>query len=279
MFAAAVSRFQEQPRLGQLLVRAGVLDNGSLEKALVEHELTGKPLGVTLVELGLVSEQVLVSTLGHQLGLPIARVASWPVSAELCALVPAELAERHRCLPLSLKEDGGKTSLYLAMADPSDLECLEAVRSASGREIRIVLAAPSELDAALARHYRGVEPEPPASVTQQPPPGAAPRERSPDDPEFLHHWSVSREELLSLLAEDAATPEGPAMAAASRIAQVPSATPPAAPAFDPRAALDRRRLDELDAMLKLVMQLLVEAGVVSRDELVRRLSALVHERR
>ena len=32
-------------------------------------------------------------------------------------------------------------------------------------------------------------------------------------------------------------------------------------------------------MLKLLMQLLVEAGVVSRDELVRRLSALIHERR
>lgn len=274
MFAAAVYRSKEPPRLGQLLVRAGVLDAGSLAKALVEQERSGRPLGMTLVELGLVSEQVLVSTLGHQLGLPVARVAGWPVSAELRELVPAEIAEKHRCLPLSLKDEGSGQSLYLAMADPSDLECLEAVRTASGREIRIVLAAPSEMDAALARHYRGAEAEPPARA-----PGEPPRELTPDDPEFLHRWSVSREDLLSLLAEEAPSPEGAALAAASRLAATQSAAAPATPASDTRLQLDRRRLEELDGMLKLLMQLLVEAGIVSRDELVRRLSALIHERR
>jgi len=270
MFAAAVDRTTKHPRLGQLLVRAGVLDAGSLAKALIEHERSGKPLGQTLVELGFVSEQVLVSTLGHQLGLPVARIASWPVHSELRDLVPAEIAEKHRCLPLALKDEGTRQSLYLAMADPSDLECLEAVRLATGLETRIVLVAPSEMDAALARHYRGAESEPPASRPRE-----APRERPPDDPEFLHHWSVSRDELLALLSEDALPPVGGDAAAASGLS-APDASPPSG--SETRAHLDRRRLEELDAMLKLLMQLLVEAGVVSRDELVRRLSALIHER-
>jgi hypothetical protein len=210
---------------------------------------------MTLVELGFVSEQTLVSTLAHQLGLPVARIATWPVNLELRELVPAELAEKHRCLPLALKDEGARRALYLAMADPSDLECVEAVYAATGREIRIVLVAPSELDSALARHYRGVESEPDAR------PGEP---RSPEDPEFLHHWSVSREDLLALLAEDSSAP----------------AADPASPvAPETRLALDRRRLEELDDMVKLLMQLLVEGGVISRDELVRRLSALVHERR
>lgn len=249
-----MDRTIEQPRLGQLLVRAGVLDTGSLKKGLAEHERTGRPLGMTLVELGFVSEQTLVSTLAHQLGLPVARIASWPVNPELRELVPAALAEKHRCLPLALKDEGSRRSLYLAMVDPSDLDGVEAVSAASGREIRIVLVAPSELDSALARHYRGAESEPEAKLDE---------ERSPDDPEFLHHWSVSREDLLALLAEDPAAAAAPAPSADAGI----------------RAALDRRRLDELDGMVKLLMQLLVESGVVSRDELVRRLSALVHERR
>lgn len=264
MIAAAVDRTSEQPPLGQLLVRAGVLDAGSLGKALVEHERTGRPLGMTLVELGLVSEQVLVSTLGHQLGLPIARVASWPLTPELLELVPRELAEKHRCLPLSLKDEGTRQSLYLAMADPSDLECLEAVRLATDREIRIVLVAPSEMDAALARHYRGAETALPVRGTGDPE-----RAREPDDPASLDHWSVSREELLDLLADDPAPAEDRVQA---RSGEAPAAV-------ELRAQIDRRRLDELDAMVKLLMQLLVEGGVVSRDELVRRLSALVHERR
>ncbi len=255
-----MDRTTEQPRLGQLLVRAGVLDPGSLAKGLAEHERSGRPLGMTLVELGFISEQTLVSTLAHQLGLPVARIANWPVDPELRELVPAELAEKHRCLPLALKDEGSRRSLYLAMVDPSDLEGVEAVATASGREIRIVLVAPSELDGALARHYRGAEIDPG--------PGAA---RSPDDPDFLHRWSVSREDLLALLADDP-PPAAPEAAAPE------AAAPPRAPASETRALLDRRRLDELDGMLKLLMQLLVESGVVSRDELVRRLSALVHER-
>ena len=266
MFAAAVDRSNEAPRLGQLLVRAGVLDAGSLAKALVEHERNGKPLGMTLVELGFVSEQVMVSTLGHQLGLPIARIASWPVNPELRELVPAEIAEKHRCLPLALKDEGTVQSLYLAMADPSDLECLEEVRLATGREVRIVLVAPSEMDAALVRYYRGAEPAPPA-----PRAAAETPERTPEDPAFLHHWSVSRDELLALLADDSAIPQALAASAESGADAERSAS-------EARVQLDRRRLDELDAMLKLLMQLLVENGVVSRDELVRRLSSLIYER-
>lgn len=261
-----MDRTTEQPRLGQLLVRAGVLDPGSLAKGLAEHERTGRPLGMTLVELGFISEQTLVSTLAHQLGLPVARIASWRVDPELRELVPAELAEKHRCLPLALKDEGSRRSLYLAMVDPSDLDGVEAVATASGRDIRIVLVAPSELDGALARHYRGAEsePEPGRGAESEPSPGPA---RTPDDPDFLHHWSVSREDLLALLADDPppAAPE--------------AAAPPPAPASETRALLDRRRLDELDGMLKLLMQLFVESGLVSRDELVRRLSALVDERR
>jgi hypothetical protein len=255
-----VDRVGEQPRLGELLVRAGVLNRASLAKGLAEHERSGRPLGITLVELGFVSEQVLMSTLAHQLGLPVARITAWPVEPALLELVPRELAERYRCLPLALKDEGVRQWLYLAMADPSDLDGLEAVRARTEREVRIVLVAPSELDAALVRHYRGAVPEPPPA----PGPRDAGRAR-PEDPEFLHHWSVSREELLGLLAEDPA-PVGDEAGA--------SAEPKGA--HEIRAALDRRRLQELDAMVKLVMQLLVDSGLISRDELVRRLSALAH---
>ena len=250
-------------------MRAGVLDRTSLAKALVEHERSGRPLGTTLVELGLVSEQILMSTLAHQLGLPLARITAWPVDAELLALVPRELAEQHRCFPLALKTEGAEQWLYLAMGDPSDLDGVEAVRARTGREVRIVLVAPSELDAALARHYGGPIPIPvPLPVRVAAPAPAAdarePRRAHPEDPEFLHHWSVSREEVLALLAEDPAiAEEGASERGANEI----------------RAALDRRRLNELDAMVKLVMQLLVESGLISRDELVRRLSSLVHEPR
>ena len=77
--------------------------------------------------------------------------------------------------------------------------------------------------------------------------------------------------LMALLAEDPAIPQALAGSVASGAGAAPSVP-------EARAQLDRRRLEELDAMVKLLMQLLVEIGIVSRDELVRRLSALIHER-
>jgi hypothetical protein len=268
-----VDRIGEPPRLGQLLLRAGALDQKSLDRGLAEQARSARPLGMTLVALGLLSEQRLVDTLAHQLGLPVAHIASWPLDPEVLELLPAELAEKHRCLPLALKQEGAEQSLYLAMLDPSDLEAVEAVRAATGREVRIVLAAPSELDAALARCYRG---EPPAPEPPTPRAGAGATGSSPPaerhgagSADQIHRWSVSREELLALLADD---PSATDTHAAAHSAARPIAA-------EVRAALDRRRLEEQDAMLRLVMQLLVDAGVVTRDELVRRLADLVHERR
>jgi hypothetical protein len=267
----------EQPRLGQLLLRAGVLDQRSLDRGLAEQERNARPLGMTLVALGLLSEQTLVATLAHQLGLPVAHIASWPVDAEVLELVPAELADKHRCLPLALKQEGDAQSIYLAMMDPSDLEAVEAVRAASGREVRIVLAAPSELDAGIARFYRGLPaPPPPAAGGSERDAPAVPERGGADSAEHLHRWSVSREELRALLEDDPPAVAAAAAGSADEAAREPSPRPVAA---DVRAALDRRRLEELDAMVRLVMQLLVESGVVSRDALVRRLADLVHERR
>ena len=68
-------------------------------------------------------------------------------------LVPAELALKHRCLPLTVNDDGHAKVLHLAMQDPGDLETLDAVRFHVGHDVSPVLAAPSEIEEALQRHY------------------------------------------------------------------------------------------------------------------------------
>ncbi len=56
-------------------------------------------------------------------------------------------------LPLSVMlGDTGKV-LYLAMQDPGDIEALDAIGFQVGHKVSPVLAAASELDDALRRHY------------------------------------------------------------------------------------------------------------------------------
>jgi hypothetical protein len=146
-----------RPKLGELLVMAGAIDQTQLGAALADQRQFGRPLGVTLVRMGFLDEEALVRTLARQLKLPIAWLRGKWVDQEVLDLVSAEIALKHRCLPLAVSDDGHGKLLHLAMQDPGDLEALDAVRFRVGHNVSPVLAAPSELEEALQRHYESGE--------------------------------------------------------------------------------------------------------------------------
>lgn len=142
----------ERLKLGELLVQAGAITEHQLAAALVEQGKWGKPLGMTLVAMGYLDEETLVRTLARQLGLQVAWLRGKRVAPEVLEMIPAELAKKHRCLPLSVREEAGGRVLYLAMQDPADLEALDDVRFRAGCQVKPVLVAPSELEEALRQH-------------------------------------------------------------------------------------------------------------------------------
>lgn len=58
---------QGKSKIGELLLRQGVIDEDQLKHALSEHERTGITLSKILVRLGMVSEEVLTNVLGVQM--------------------------------------------------------------------------------------------------------------------------------------------------------------------------------------------------------------------
>ncbi|MCH7645313.1 MAG: hypothetical protein IH974_10820 [Myxococcales bacterium] len=156
----------ERPKLGELLVMAGAIDQTQLGAALADQRQYGRPLGITLVRMGFLDEETLVRTLARQLRLPIAWLRDKWVGQEVLDLVPAELALKHRCLPLTVNDDGRGKVLHLAMQDPGDLEALDAVGFHVGHSVSPVLAAPSELEEALQRHYESGKSEGRATASQ-----------------------------------------------------------------------------------------------------------------
>jgi len=147
----------ERPKLGELLVMAGAIDQTQLGAALADQRKFRRPLGATLVRMGFLDEEALVRTLARQLKLPIAWLRGKWVEPEVLDLVPAEIALKHRCLPLTVIDQGRGKTLHLAMQDPQDLETLDAVRFHVGHNVSPVLTAPSELEDALQRHYESGE--------------------------------------------------------------------------------------------------------------------------
>jgi hypothetical protein len=141
-------------KLGDILVHSGLIDEAQLRAALGDQGNWGQRLGLTLVKMGLLEERDLVRALAQQLELPVVSLEGKRVEPDVVALVPSELAEKHVCVPLFLKEQRGVRILYVGMDDPSNLDAVDELGFRTGCSVRPVLVAPSELNEALDRLYR-----------------------------------------------------------------------------------------------------------------------------
>ncbi len=233
----------EKLKLGELLVQAGIIDQTQLGAALSDQRQFGRPLGMTLVRMGFIDEETLIRTLARQLKLPIAWLRGKRIDREVLELVPSELALKHHCLPLSLSEKAGGKLLHLAMQDPRDLDALDAVGFHVGHTIKPVLAPPGELEEALQLHYESGD---------QGGPGRAPDRGSGDQPvienapELLVFEMKSGTTALELESEVEKEPTG----------RAPTPAP------------------TLLGTLTQLLELLMEQGVVDREELLAQLDVL-----
>ena len=116
MAAPAVALSTDRERLGELLVREGLVTREQLARALAEQQQAGGRLGYCLVKLGLVPEIELTKTLARQYRLPAVDLSRFEVDPRVLKLVPAELAMKHSVLPL--KREG--RTLTVAVVDPSN---------------------------------------------------------------------------------------------------------------------------------------------------------------
>lgn len=143
----------ERPKLGEILLHAGVIDEFQLRSALGEQQRWGGRLGVTMIKLGFVDERDMVHALASQLRLPVARLEGKRLAPEVLALVPVEIAEKLMCLPLFVKEEAGLRTLFVGMEDPCDLAAIDDVAFRTGMRVKPVLMGPSELCEAIDRFY------------------------------------------------------------------------------------------------------------------------------
>jgi type IV pilus assembly protein PilB len=273
-------------KLGEMLVSKGLITEPQLASALGEQRRWGKRLGMTLVLMGFLEEETLIRTLASQLKLPVARIRGKRVNPEVVELVPVELAEKHRCLPLFVKEQGGSRELFLAMEDPSDLDAQGELGFRIGFRIRPVLVAPTELEDALQRHYHwaavvgGTGALPLASPAKQ----SAPEKEEPFEdtaPELAAALAAANAPAPSPETPEDTQPDPPDIERAA--AELGSFGDDAAAAKTRPSERERdaesasRAISAAisqDVILRALTQLLVEKGVLTRDELVERLRTL-----
>jgi len=139
-------------RLGELLLKEGIINQAQLEKAINIQRQEGGRLGEILVKLGVLKEDQVVAILGKQLNIPYFNLGSElkpAVEQNLEQLIPKDFALRNTVLPLSRT----LRSLTVVMADPLELILIDNLRKLTGCEINPVIATRSDIFKAVENFY------------------------------------------------------------------------------------------------------------------------------
>ena len=136
-------------RIGDLLVREGIITREQLARALDEQKQNGTRVGYNLVKLGFIHENELTKMLARQYKMPAIDLARFEVDPKIAKMIPSDLATKNLVIPL--KRDG--RTLTIAMADPTNLGVLDDLKFITRYDIFPVIAGEFTLRNVIEKIY------------------------------------------------------------------------------------------------------------------------------
>ncbi|MDB4473387.1 GspE/PulE family protein [Opitutaceae bacterium] len=186
----------------ELACREGRLSAAQVEQAEATRAEAADEFGelpslaATVVELGLVGEADLSELLAGELGMPFVRLTGYRAEGEALALIDREKALHYQVLPMKISEAG----LEVAVADPLNLGVVDELSHVIGQSIEALVAPPSELVAAIERHYGG---DPDEVVLETPSTELAESDsEAPDDEPIVRLLNAIMAEAVNQRASD-----------------------------------------------------------------------------
>jgi len=141
---------KQKIRIGDLLVKNGVITEEQLQQALAKQKSTGLRLGRTLINLGFVQEDKFLGFLSEQLNIPFVDLRRYKFEPDVVQRLSETHARRFRAIALADK----KGELLVGMADPTDIYAFDALERLLQQPISQAVVRESELLATLDQVYR-----------------------------------------------------------------------------------------------------------------------------
>jgi type IV pilus assembly protein PilB len=124
-------------RIADVLVEDGLLTTKQVEELLEQQKKGGTRLLKLILEKAYVSEQDMAVSMGRVLNTPPVNLARINIPVEIAELLPREVAQNHKILPVSRLEN----KLFVAMADPLNVLAIDDVRRITKLEVTPMIAS------------------------------------------------------------------------------------------------------------------------------------------
>jgi type IV pilus assembly protein PilB len=130
-------------------VKSGTISEDMLAQALEVQKKEGTRLGTTLINLGYVKEDEMLTQLAKHFGVRSVDLRNTELDEALLQLIPGDLAGKYLIVPIKRY---GRT-LTIAMINPGDLAAIEDIQFATGFEVTAVVAAEDAILNIVQDHY------------------------------------------------------------------------------------------------------------------------------
>lgn len=164
---------EEKKQIGRILLKRRLISQEELDRQLAQQKSAhdGVPLASRIAASGVVKENDVLRALSEQHGVPGIDLNQIALKSEYLDMVPREVAESSRILPVLVRED----RLFLAMANPTDKRVIDELEFVTGRKVYPYIAITTTLEKTIRAAYDAKEAGEPSYVAPHAPPGALER--------------------------------------------------------------------------------------------------------
>jgi len=132
-----------------ILGTKGVLSSQQVSFVKSESKRRQESSETILRLMGWASDEQITQAKSVIIGIPYVSVDQQPISPEVLAYLPEEVAKRFTAIPFAKEQD----TLSVAMLDPLDLQVLEFIEKKSGFAVRPYIATAQSISRAIAEQY------------------------------------------------------------------------------------------------------------------------------
>ncbi len=136
-------------KLGEYLVKDGVITADVLEDALDKQKDTTDSLGTILMEMGAASEWEMAAALGKELNVPFITLSHYEIERDVLESIPQDIIKRYKIVPVDRTGD----TLTVALPDPGNIFILDELRLLTKSQIVPVISFETDIENAIARYF------------------------------------------------------------------------------------------------------------------------------
>lgn len=134
-----------------VLLDKGLIDNAKAEEINLKQVKTGESEEDIIKSLRILNEVDFVKYKAEFLRIPFVDLENIGFSPEALALVPQSVAEKYHLVPYRM--DAKEKTIYVAMANPLDIETVEFLEKKTNLKIETAMAVEKQIDAFIREKY------------------------------------------------------------------------------------------------------------------------------